>query len=282
MDNQTNGKAARPVSLRSDPRGSAELLHIALTAQNENDQWQAIAALHLRGDQATFDAACQLCTSSHSHERCVGADILGQLGVPADTFREEAVTKLLSMLQAEEDPQVLNAVGVALGHRNDPRAIEPLIRLSQHPDENVRFGVVMGLTGYDDERAIKTLITLSQDQDVDIRNWSTFALGSMIDTDTPVIRAALHARLNDSDVDTHDEALLGLARRHDDDGLEPLRQALEETTNGGIRPLVIEAAEEFADPRLLLALKRLQANWPKDEHLDWLYSSLERAIEACM
>ena len=66
-----------------------------------------------------------------------------------------------------------------------------------------------------DARAIAALIELSSDPDYDVRNWATFGLGSQIDTDTPAIREALWARLEEPEDEVRGEAWVGLARRGD-------------------------------------------------------------------
>lgn len=266
------------MSAKDDPRTNEELLRAALTEADEDLAWDAIAALHLRGSPDTFEAARQLCASEETNERRVGADILGQLGKTRDdnAFHEESVTTLLGMLEHEQDPNVLNSIGVALGHRKDSRAIEPLVRLKNHPDENVRYGAVFGLLTHEDERTINTLIELSTDSASDVRDWATFGIGSMIETDTPAIRAALMTRTTDKDADTRGEAMVGLARRHDERVVEVLLAELEAGWYGS---LLFEAAEEIGDPRLYPALVELREGWGDDK--SWPYSRLEKAIEAC-
>jgi len=261
---------------RADPRTNEELLHTALTQEDEELVWDAIGVLHLRGSPDTLEAARQLCASQDANDRRVGADILGQLGKEENKFHEESVTILLDLLEREQDPDVLNSAAVALGHRKDPRAIEPLIRLKNHPHEDVRFGVVLGFLTQEDERAINTLIELSTNSDSDVRDWATFGIGSMIETDTPAIRAALMARITDEDGDTRGEAIVGLARRHDERVVEPLLAELEAGWDGR---LLLEAATEIADPRLYPVLARLQEEWDDDK--DWPYSALKEAIAAC-
>jgi hypothetical protein len=151
-----------------------------------------------------------------------------------------------------------------------------LVHLKNHPDAAVREGVAYGLSTYEDERAIATLIELSVDVDSDVRDWATFGLGSMIETDTPAIRDALLARTTDEDGDTRGEAMVGLARRHDKRVVEILLAELEAGWYGS---LLFEAATEIADPRLYPALVELREGW--DEDKIWPYNLLEDAIEAC-
>ncbi len=265
----------------ADMRTHEELLHVALTEVDEDIAWKAIAELQRRGDHDIFDHACRLCTSEDAGARRVGADILGQLGVqlgqPGRAFHEETMGVLLKMLEQEQAPEALHTIAVALGHRQDPRAIEPLARFKNHPDELTRLGVVHGLLGHQDELALQTLMDLSADPDVNVRNWATFGLGSLIDTDTPAIRSALLARLTDEDSDTRGEAMVGLAHRHDLRMVEPLLNDLEA---GWFGSLLTEAAAEIGDPRLHPALVQLREEWKGDKD-SWEYQKLEEAIAQC-
>lgn len=262
---------------RVDTRTNEELLHVALTQADEEVSGRAIMELHLRGGRDVFEHARKLCASPEARERRVGAAILGQLGAPNYTFPEETLAVLLGMLEREQEPEVLNSIAVALGHRRDPRAIKPLVRLKKHPDERVRHGVVFGLLCQENELAIQTLMELSTDPDTDVRDWATFGLGSQIEADTPAIREALVARLTDEDEHVRGEAMVGLARRHDRWMVEPLLTDLEA---GWFGSLSTEAAAEIGDPRLYPALMRLREEWEGDKD-DWRYKKLKEAIEKC-
>src|SRR5207249_882639 len=135
-------------------------------------------------------------------ERELGADILGQLGVPERVFQDDCVATLIGMLETENTPDALASVCIALGHQQDPRAVQPLSRLKRHPDPDVRYALVHGLLTQTDPLAVETLIELSGDEDEDVRDWATFGLGSQIDLDTPQIRHALVQRLDDPHDDT--------------------------------------------------------------------------------
>ena len=148
----------------------------------------------------------------------------------------------------------------------------PLTALRTHPSADVRFAVATALAGFDDDRAIAALIALTTDPDTDVRDWATFALGSQTDADSPRIRTALLERLADDDADTRGEALVGLARRHDERVVGPLLAALEAGAHGS---LILEAASEIADPRILAPLTVLRGLPSVDATL------LEEAITAC-
>jgi HEAT repeat protein len=135
---------------------------------------------------------------------------------------------------------------------------------------------VFGLLGHTDPRAIDGLIALSTDSDVRVRDWTTFGLAVQIDTDTPEIRAALLARLHDSDGNTAGEAMVGLARRKDRRVVAPLLELLQ---SGHASSLPLEAAAALADPVLLPKLQQIQAQWNGKQ--EWPYQLLEEAIVAC-
>ncbi len=275
----------RTEEARNDPRTNEELVNLALAARAEEDKdksWDAMITLHYRGNHEVFEAAKRLCKSSNSNERCLGADILGQLGIPDRVFPTESVDFLLPILETEKDSDVLNSIAVALGHIHDPRAIEPLSKLKDHTHENVRYGVVFGLLYYEDDLAIKTLIELSADVDEDVRDWATFGLGGLWEDtdenenitymDTLEIREALAARLTDDFEEARLEGIFGLALRKDKRALEPLKELIEDSDR--VSYAYLEAATALADPSLLPGLLDLRREGEINE-------SLEEAIEAC-
>jgi HEAT repeat protein len=177
------------------------------------------------------------------------------------------------MLDHEEDNRVLCAILVALSHHQAPEAIGPVARFRHHADDEVRLGVVFALKGYGDLEAEAVLIELTRDGDSDVRDWATFALGTLHETDKPAIREALADRLADADVDTRCEALVGLARRRDQRALPSLHREL---SGESVSPLAIEAASLIADPDLTAQLIALRGRWEGDANL------LEVAIQACL
>lgn len=259
----------------ADPPTDAALFTIALTSDDDEARWEAIHQLQSRASAEVCAEALRLCGGDAPAERAVGAHVLAQLGLPAPTYHEVAVLRLLAMLEHEADPEVLVAIGFALGHRNDARAVAPMLRHLDHPDDDVRDGVRSALSCQDHPAAITGLIVLSADRNSDIRDWATFGLGSLCAVDTPELRAALVERLGDPDPDTRGEAIVGLARRGDRRALPAL---LEDLAGGG-GTLTCEAAELFADPQLLPALLALREDWADAE--DYKRNALEEAIAAC-
>jgi HEAT repeat protein len=247
------------------------LFSAALSELGEDLAWDAICALQWRGSEEVLRAASRLCGSFCPLERRVGADVLGQLGVPR-SFPEECLQTLLGMLETERDHQVQRAILVALSHLGRPEAIFPAARLARHADADVRHGVVLALMGQEDRVAVGTLIELTRDREAHVRDWATFALGVQIEMDTPEIRQALVERLSDEDADTRAEAMTGLARRGDRRMLPALR---EELTSDSVGTLAVEAAALIREPHLHPLLAALQQWWDVDEEL------LREAISAC-
>lgn len=155
------------------------LIASALAAPNDSDErWENIRALQRIGGSDVFARACELARSDDHERREVGVDVLAQLGphesavvmgqevlVGEHPFPEPTVDLLLEMLGAEQEPHVLQSIGVAFGHLHDPRCIGPLTALRTHEDEAVRHAVVMGLLRHDDDMAVAALVELSRDAD---------------------------------------------------------------------------------------------------------------------
>src|SRR5438874_2058469 len=204
-----------------------ELFALARASEDEDAYWACVSELHTRVNDHTFRIADVLCDSLAIGERCLGADVLGQLGAvegqtPAEgPFAAASGRVLMRLLEEDDEPAVLSSAAIGLGHLRDERAIDRLAALSSHASSDVRRAVVHGLMGYDDDRAVHALVHLSDDEDPAVRDWATFSLGVQIDRDTPEVREALAARLGDDDANTRDEAIRGLARRGDARAVEP-------------------------------------------------------------
>jgi HEAT repeat protein len=260
-------------SPKDDSRTIAELISAALGVAHDDDSyWDAVWALQYRGTSEVLKQVEELCRSGCNAERRLGADVLGQLGVPERTFPKECESVLLGMLDCERDAAVLSAILIALGHLGQPEAIEPASQLREHPDAEVRHGVVLALTGHENQTAIDVLMELSRDEDAHVRDWATFALGQQIGLDTRAIREALAARLDDTDYDTRCEAIVGLAKRGDRRVIPIISKEL---ASDGVGSLVVEAVTMIPDSRFYPQLIALQEWWDVSKGL------LSEAIEAC-
>lgn len=270
---------------KPDSRSTEELIQLALTAPEEDDdgddRWDFIWLLRYRGTRDVLNGAIALTESNNSEERTIGIQILGQLGIPDRTFPDECLTTLIGLLKHEIDPLILQSIGIALGHLNDARAIEPQLKFYLHPDWEVRYGVVLSMNGHNDKRAIAALIKLSGDDHPQVRNWATFGLGSLLEVDTPEIREALYQRFlledptGEETAEIQGEALVGLASRQDERILPKL---MEQLMSENLSVLEIEAAEKLANPQLLPALLQVKT-WC--EPTGYFAETLAAAIVAC-
>jgi HEAT repeat protein len=263
----------------SKPEPTTALLETARAAASRGDEaarWDAVAALQRGGDDATFDACARLCRSTSPLDRALAADVLGQLGGSGDEspFRECSCARLLDLL-GDTDARVLASATVALGHLAIRDGIEPLLELARHASTDVRHGVALALSGNDAALAVAGLVRLSADVDPTVRDWATFALGAQTELDTPGLRDALVARLDDPHDDTRAEALAGLARRGDARANPAI---LRELTSGTVGRLAVEAARDAPSATLLDALVSLTSWWDVDSAL--LHSAIERCREA--
>lgn len=255
------------------------LVRRALRAKNHDTAWKFITALHWRGTREVLDAASRLCRSSSSHDRGIGADILGQLGLPERTFPQETLEILHDMLRAEQEAEVLADALVAIGHAQDAADtsnLDLVIEKAHHKEEDVRYGAVFALLGRDDHDSISTMIELSKDPDEDVRNWATFGLGSMIESDTPKIRDALLERLSEKNAEIRGEALVGLAERNHPNTIGTI---IKELNTRRINILVLEAAEILRSPELYPLLTEWREG--HDDPEDCFDHQLERAWRAC-
>ena len=270
---------------KPDSRSTEELIQLALTAPEEDDdgdnRWDFIWLLRYRGTRDVLDRAIALTESNNSEERTIGIQILDQLGIPDRTFPDECLTTLIGLLKHEIDPLILQSIGIALGHLNDARAIEPQLKFCLHPDWEVRYGVVLSMNGHNDKQAIAALIKLSGDDHPQVRNWATFGLGSLLEVDTPEIREALYQRFlledptDEETAEIQGEALVGLASRQDERILPKL---MEQLMSENLSVLEIEAAEKLANPQLLPALLQVKT-WC--EPTGYFAETLAAAIVAC-
>ncbi len=187
---------------------------------------------------------------------------------------------LTAMLAAEAHPCVIGSIATALGQLHTPLAFDQLYALRGHPDASVRLMVAVWLpwsfTDPPEPHGVDALLALMEDEDSDVRDWATMALGIRPEIDSPEVRAALVARVRDTDEETRSEALAGPARRQDACVLEPL---IAKLSSGRVGWNDLEAAEELADPQLVPALEGLREWWPGDSEYE--QELLEQTIARC-
>jgi HEAT repeat protein len=184
----------------------------------EEQRRELIVKLHRRSDAAAFLATADAAKAANLELRVVAMDVLGQLGYASGRpYREQILPILIAELDQAVDPRLLQAAVTALAHLGDGRALTPVLRHAAHRDADVRQAVAFTLPSITDQQdpapeVVDALIELSEDADEAVRDWSTFGLADLLDTDSPEVRAALAARLGDVAV-IADQARAGLIRR---------------------------------------------------------------------
>ncbi len=227
---------------------------------DDDRPWEAVHSLRWIGTREVFNKAAAWTESVEPLERARGLDIIAQLGKtaehPSNNFPQESYEIAIKVVQREREVTPLNSAISALGHIDDPRAVPVIAGFHSHPSETIRFTVAWSLGCFpNDPLSVRTLLTLMEDADADIRDWATFGLGVLGDQDSSEIREALSRRLNDEDVDAREEALVGLAKRHDTHILSHLINELEQTT---ITDRIVEAAYT------LLGFDKDQEEWSRE------------------
>jgi HEAT repeat protein len=209
-----------------DSRTAQELFQVALQGDYDDEEaWDAVRFLRLRGTEEIFQLAVQYTRSSVPLERARGLDVLAQLGArERDEDRphtDERVAIAIENLQ-HPDPLVVQSAAWALAHLGGDSAVSSLIPMRTNSDPDTRWAVANGLNGSERQDAIATLIELMDDSDDNVRDWATFALGTQCDVDLPEIREALRKRLGDPYKNARDEAVWGLAQHKDPHGIQLL------------------------------------------------------------
>ena len=208
-------------------RGLDELVELGRGEWQSEAEWAPyLSALAYRGDEAVLFRAREMAGDPDPVSRGVAAYLLGQLGTPVRTFPAESAAALDAMAEKETDPEVLAAIAHGFGHLGEEYGIDTLLELAAHPEARVREAVAISLAGRAQDAALEALIALSADDATDVRDWATFALGSLAPQDTPELRDALAARLQDPDPETRLEAVHGLAIRGDKRAVEPALELL--------------------------------------------------------
>jgi len=209
-----------------------ELFAQTLVGEYDDDApWKAVHELQTIGTLEVFDKAVEWCGSTDAIKRARGADVIAQLGadLPGRAFPEDSFIVIASLMKGEADMRALSSEIHALGHIGNPRAVRMLAPFRSHPNAEIRFALACTLGSFaDDPMAIDALVQLTRDEDEDVREWATFGIGALCKVDSPAIREALLARLDDSFEDARQEAIVGLARLKDERVLPALLTGLDE------------------------------------------------------
>ncbi|MFT4511395.1 MAG: HEAT repeat protein [Planctomycetota bacterium] len=238
-------------------------LALADPTGDDETRWDAVRELHRRGGAVAFDQAASWSNDEQPLLRALAADVLSQLGWDEDHPHAQASEPILTAMLEDEALPVVSAALMAMGHLG-VGSVAQVCSMAGHREEDIRYSVAYCLGNREDEQSRATLVDLSKDEDHEVRDWATYGLGTLCDTDSPAIRDALAARLNDDDEDTRCEAMVGLANRKDTRATEAVRNELQ---NECVGRLAIEAAGVLRDPQFTERLLALQASNPDDTDL---------------
>jgi HEAT repeat protein len=251
---------------------------LALDGDDENDDdeyWAIVLELQRRGDRETFAAARALCLQESDDARCLGVSVLARLGSEEDRPFLEETLPLLRLLCDEQASDDLLAVAVgALGLLGDPRGAPSVLAQRSHPSAMVRLAVAQSAEGVGgeppDPDVLAAVMLLMEDDDDAVRDWATFSLGSLFEADSPRIRSALYARIDDPDEGVSAEALAGLAARDDERVVGRIQERLEAAIeqpfeDPHVEDLIVESAARLGDSRFLPALRTLHARESRDD-----------------
>jgi HEAT repeat protein len=201
-------------------------------------------------------------------ERARGVQVLAQLGRtaehPSNNFPEESFIAVSQMLAQEKDVRPLSSAIHALGHLDNSEAVPLIVAYHDHQAADVRFAVACALGAFPNHPAsVQSLLHLTSDVDHDVRDWAVFGLGVLGDSDSPEIRDAFVARLDDSFEDAREEAMVSLAKRKDQRVLPVLTEKLKAAQDGDshMTTPVTEAAY------LMLGMEQEQKDWTATDYL---------------
>lgn len=263
-----------------DPDSSvAQLIEAAMVHHDEDLSREHVQAIQkMQHSESCSKYILALTASLDNRARYVAYWVLGGVVNVNDIYL--IGTSLVNALQRENVALNLGRAIRSLGQLLDSSSLtqeitsywlSEILSHQSHCDPGVRLSVAQALFGHESSVAIAALVRLSNDKSSEVRDWATFAL-AMADSDDLLIRSAFRQRLSDSCSDARAEALYGLALRKDRCVFTPLLKELESTE---VSTLVVEAAKELADVRLLDSLRKLSTWWDVDEEL------LSEAIAKC-
>jgi len=221
-----------------DERTTEELFQASLEGDYDDEAaWDAVCALRRRNTEEVFQVAVWYCQSAVALERARGLDVLAQFGAGRPRLErlhhDDNVAIAIEHLR-DPDPRVASSAAWALAHLGGDTAVDALLPLRNNPDPHIRWAVTNVVHGTERPDAIAVLIELMDDPNDNVRDWATFALGTQCSVDSAAIRDALRMRLTDLHQEARDEAVWGLAKRKDAQGLRMLidRLSAEEWIEG--------------------------------------------------
>jgi HEAT repeat protein len=283
---QVAAELARELPGAAATRALASLLP-QLTATG---QVLLLSALTERADKAALPAAVKLCASADLAVRLQALGVVGALGDPsvvrllvshassgAETEREAARTSLAVLRGRDVNSAIMRALEGsepaarvelvnALGRRGATEAGPRLLKAAEDPDPEVRVSalrVLRGLSRLDDLPALVALLLQSQTTDRNELEQTVIAV----------------ARQGADDTQRTSVLLSKLREATTPEGKNSLLQVLGSL--GGPQALgALRQATQDPNSEVRLAVARLLADWPSDEPLRDLLSTVRGATES--
>lgn len=258
-----------------------KLFERLLNNKSNKNYWNFIGELRKRKEKGIFEKSIELTKSEIAKEKIIGINILAQFGFPR-LHSKEILKTYFDLLKTETDKNIISSILYGIGHNNDnlsEKQINIVCAYKNHKSVNVRYSLVYALLSIDQIKPIDTLIELSKDKDSDIRNWATFGIGTQIETDSKIIREALWERVRDEHKITRFEAIVGLAKRKEENIREVLKNELLEIDENG--NLILEAIEEFNDQEFIILLEEQITRNKILKKVDesWLLETIEKLLK---
>ena len=224
-----------------------QLILKAYHKENDDTYMEYIHILRLRGNDEVFQLTKKFTYSRDNIYRQIVASILSQFGYKTKLHKGESVY-LLSKLLNDKNEDVVCTTIYAFGHRKCTRYADKLASFVRSNSLQIKEALSFTLGGYENQKCIDALMILMQDENYDVRNWSTFSLAQITETNTQSICDALFKNLSDAESEVRGEALLGLALRKDERVKDAIIEDLQKPFYGS---WIFTAIEEMPDKRYL-------------------------------
>ncbi len=227
---------------------SKQLILKAYHEEEDDDIYmEYIAILREREDDEVFQLTKKLVYSKVSVYREIAASILSQFGYKTKLYRGESIHLLAKLLNDKNEDVISNAI-YAFGHRKSTRYADKFASFVTLNSLPIKEALAFTLGGYENQKSIDALVKLMQDENFDVRNWATFSLAQITQSNTQTIRDALFKNLSDTELEVRGEALLGLALRKDNRVVDAIIEDLQKPFYGS---WIFTAITEMPNKRYL-------------------------------
>jgi len=244
---------------------SEKIFNRLLNNKTQKTYWKNISELRKRPNQDVYTKASELAKSNIDKQKIIGLDVLQQLGFDPRYNKKQTLQIHFELLEKTQTENVLKSIFHGIGHNNDELSDNQISKLIEFKDEkniDVKHALISALSGIENSKTINVLIDLTKDKNSSTRNWATFGIGNLIETDNTDIRNALWDRVTDNDFETKSEAIVGLANRKDKRIKDII---ISELKKGDYGTLLFEAILKLNDKEFLPLLNENLKIAKKDE-----------------